>query len=239
MLFMNRHTPISESFDFEGDYGEGYEALARALIPGYLSSFRQAVALLEGRLGSDAHVLVVGAGTGIEIITIQIAQPAWRCTGVDPSFQMVEIARDRIAAAALGDGVELHNEYVHDLPEDIRFDAATCFNVMHFLEDDGSKEQLLQSISDRLDPGAPFILFDLHGTRTDPEYDEQYAAWRAYWRIQGLDEEDRAAFQAKIDTGIRWIPETRILELLAATGFEDVRPFFRGLLYGGWMVRHV
>ncbi|SVC97479.1 uncharacterized protein METZ01_LOCUS350333, partial [marine metagenome] len=49
---MNQHTAISDSFDFEADYGEGYEELARALIPGYLSSFRQAVALLEGRLGS-------------------------------------------------------------------------------------------------------------------------------------------------------------------------------------------
>jgi tRNA (cmo5U34)-methyltransferase len=235
---MNRNISINESFDFEGDYGEEYEALARALIPGYLSSFRQAVALLEGRLGSDAHVLVVGAGTGIEIITIQMIQPAWRCTGVDPSSQMVEIARDRIFEADLGDGVDLRNGYVHDLPADVRFDAATCFNVMHFLEDDGSKERLLQSISNRLDPGAPFILFDLHGTRTDPEYDEQYAAWRAYWRIQGMNEEDRAAFQAKIDMGIRWIPESRIFELLKATSFVDVRRFFRGLLYGGWIARH-
>ena len=234
---MNQHTAISDSFDFEGDYGEGYEELARALIPGYLSSFRQAVALLEGRIGSDPHLLVVGAGTGVEIITIQMLHPTWRCTGIDPSRQMVDIARDRIVEAGLGHSVELRNEYVHDLPQDIRFDAATCFNVMHFLADDGSKEMLLQSISDRLSSGASFVLFDLHGAKTDPEYDEQYTAWRAYWRIRGMEEKDRLAFQAKIETGIRWIPESRILQLLKATGFVDVRRFFRGLLYGGWIMK--
>ncbi len=220
-------------FDFEGDYGGGYEGLARTVIPGYLSSFRQALALLQGRLAPDAHVLVVGAGTGIEIVTLKTAEPEWRCTGVDPSEQMIDIARRRVAEAGL-DQVEIRHGYVDDL-EESDFSAATCFNVMHFLPDDGAKQGLLESIARRLEPGAPLVLFDLHGDRSTPEGAEQYAAWRRYWEIRGMEAEARESFEAELEAGIHWVSEQRILELLAGTGFVEVQRFFRGLLYGGWI----
>lgn len=49
---------------------------------------------------------------------------------------------------------------------------------------------------------------------------------------------ERAAFRARIDEGIHWASEARILELLAAAGFEDVWRYYRALLYyGGWISR--
>lgn len=198
--------------------------------------FQQALALLQGRLTSDARVLVVGAGTGIEIVTFKTAEPGWFCTGIDPSPQMIDIARRRIAEAGLEDGVELIEGYVEELAEQ-NFSAASCCNVMHFLPDDGAKKSLLGGICQRLEPGASLVLFDLHGDRSTHECREQYAAWQAYWKIRGMSREEIEAFQAQIEAGIHWIPESRVLELLAETGFEDVQLFFRGLLYGGWIAR--
>lgn len=222
-------------FEFDGAYGAAYEALARAVIPGYLSSFRQALALLEGRLGEEERFLVVGAGTGIEIVTFRSAHPGWHCTGVDPSVRMITLAQHRISEAGVGGGVVLRNGYVNGLPETPAFTAATCFNVLHFLDDDGSKTALLRDIAIRLEPRAPFVLFDLHGDRPSPEFDELYRAWQAYWRIQGMEESARADFLAELEAGIRWAPVERILELLEEAGFVEVRRFFTGLLYGGWI----
>lgn len=225
-----------EPFDFDGDYGDGYEQLARTVIPGYLSSFRQALALLQGRLSPSARVLVVGAGTGIEIVTFQAAEPGWRLTGVDPSAQMLDLAARRIRDA----GIEPAPELIHGTVEDLAgrgFDAATCFNVMHFLPDDGAKQALLAGIADRLAPGAPFVLFELHGDPAAPGFDEWFAAWHRFCAIQGMEDAERVAFQARIDAGIHWASEPRIRALLARAGFEDVRRYFRSLLYGGWIAR--
>ncbi|WP_420633772.1 methyltransferase [Candidatus Palauibacter sp.] len=225
-----------EPFDFDGAYGGGYERLARTVIPGYLTSFHQALALLQGRLGPNPRVLVVGAGTGIEIVTFKTAEPGWRLTGVDPSAQMIEIARHRVREAGVNDGVHLVHGRADDLDEG-GFDAATCFNVMHFLPDDGAKQALLRSIAERLAPGAPFVLFELHGDRGASHFGERFTAWSRYWEIQGMGEAERTEFRAKIDEGIHWISEARILELLAAAGLEDVQRYFRSLLYGGWISR--
>ncbi len=232
---MSERAIDAEPFDFEGDYGAGYEALARTVIPGYESTFRMATALLEGVLGGRARILVVGAGTGIEIVTLRRARPDWSCTGVDPSRQMIDIARRRVDEAGVADGVELRHGHVADLPAAPAYGAATCFNVLHFLPDDGAKAALLGEVARRLAPGAPFVLLDLHGDPASPRFAEMFAAWRAYWRIQGMGTEERAAFEAKLEAGIHWSPESRVLELLAGAGFEDVRPFFRGLLYRGWI----
>ena len=227
----------AKPFDFDGDYGNGYEQLARTVIPGYLSSFHQALALLRGRLGPRSRVLVVGAGTGIEIVTFHAAEPGWRLTGVDPSAQMLDIAAHRVREAGIADGaVELVHGTVADLAER-DFDAATCFNVMHFLPDDGAKQALLSGIADRLAPGAPFVLFELHGDPAAPNFDEWFAAWSRYWETGGMEDADRVAFRAKIDAGIHWASAARIRELLARAGFEDVKRYFRSLLYGGWIAR--
>ena len=239
----------AEPFDFDGDYGDGYEHLARTVIPGYLSSFRQALALLRGRLGPRARVLVVGAGTGIEIVTFKAAAPGWRLTGVDPSARMLEIAEHRVRQAGIRDGVR----FIHGTVEDLDgsglgagglgqggFDAATCFNVMHFLPDApgaGGKQALLSGIAEHLAPGAPFVLFELHGDPGAPDFDELFTAWVRFCEIQGMGAEELAAFRAKIDAGIHWASESRIHELLSRAGFEDARRYFRSLLYGGWIAR--
>ncbi len=229
----------TKPFDFDGAYGSGYEQLARTLIPGYLSSFRQALALLQRRLGPigpNPRVLVVGAGTGIEIVTFKTHQPGWLVTGVDPSPQMIEIARRRVSEAGVDEGVEFVCGEVGDLREG-GYAAATSFNVMHFIPDDGSKQAFLRGIAGQLAPGGSFVLFDLHGDRSAPGTGEMYAAWRRHWKNQGMDSAARTEFEARIEAGIHWVSEARIRELLAGASFEDARLYFRALVYGGWIAR--
>ncbi len=226
-------------FDFDGDYGEGYEALARQVIPGYRTLFPMFTAIIEPDLPPGGRVLVVGAGTGIELVALKRARPDLRLHGVDPSEQMLQIAERRVAEAGVASGVSLQTGYASDVPASPRFDAATLINVLHFVPDDGAKAALLNEIAQRLRRGAVFVLFDLHGDPGSEEHDRYMPAWRRYWRIRGMTAEEAAAFDERIRHGIHFAPAERVVALARDAGFTDPQRFFKGLLYGGWTFRRV
>jgi len=132
-----------------------------------------ALAWLQTHLKPGARVLVVGAGGGKEVTTF--ANQPWHLTGVDPSAQMLKIAEERWQELTPRAELELIQGEVADLPENGRFDAATCSLVMHFLPDDGSKTQILHDIANRLNANAPYIhvdIFDpMSGWPQDPTED--------------------------------------------------------------------
>ena len=227
----------NDAFNFDGDYGEGYETLARQVIPGYRTLFPMIGALIDPDLPRGARVLVVGAGTGIELVTFKGIRPDLRLHGVDPSRQMLELARHRVAETGRGDGVSFRLGYARDVPLTPRFDAATLINVLHFVPDNGEKAALLHDIARRLRPGAVFVLFDLHGDPGSEEHERYMPAWRRYWKVRGMSAEEVAAFGERIRDGIHFAPPERVLELARDAGFTDPQRFFKGLLYGGWTFR--
>src|SRR3546814_13141348 len=70
-----------------------YAANAPLKVPGLADLHRMVMLLLAEQAPGDAHILVVGAGGGMETRAIAEAQPAWRFTGVDPSPAMLDLAR--------------------------------------------------------------------------------------------------------------------------------------------------
>ena len=224
-------------FDFDGNYGERYEVLARRVIPGYRTLFPMFTALIEPELPRGGRVLVVGAGTGIEIVHLKRARPDLRVHGVDPSEHMLELAERRVAEAGVDDGVTLQLGYAADVPIDPPFDAATLINVLHFVPDDGGKAALLADIARRLRPGGVFVFYDLHGGDTPEEHERYLAAWRRYWKIRGMSPEEMRDFNDRIREGIHFLPASRSIELALAAGFEEPERFYKSLLYGGWTFR--
>ena len=226
-----------EAFNFDGDYGEGYEALARRVIPGYATLFPMISALIDPDLPPRARVLVVGCGTGIELVTFKGIRPDLRLHGVDPSDQMLELARRRVAGAGLADGISYQHGYASDVARSPLFDAATLINVLHFVPDDGSKDALMADIAARLKPGGVFVLFELHGDPGSEEHERYMPAWRRFWKIRGLTEAERSEFAERIRQGIHFATPERVVELARGAGFTEARRFFKGLLYGGWTFR--
>ncbi len=227
-----------EAFNFDGDYGADYEALARRVIPGYDTLFPMVGAVIDPELPEGGRVLVVGCGTGIELATFKRIRPDLRLHGVDPSRQMLELARRRVADAALDDGITYQLGYAADVALEPAFDAATLINVLHFVPDDGGKAALLRDIARRLRPGGVFVLFDLHGGDPGLEEHERYmAAWERYWEIRGMPEGEAAAFRERIRQGIHFAPPERAVALARDAGFAEPRRFYKSLLYGGWTFR--
>lgn len=226
-----------EAFNFDGDYGESYEALARRVIPGYATLFSMIGALIDPDLPPGARVLVVGAGTGIELVTFKRIRPDLLLHGVDPSDRMLELARRRVADMGLADGISYQHGYTSDVPLTLRFDAATLINVLHFVPDDGSKAELIADIAARLKPGGVFVFFDLHGDPDSEEHERYMPAWRRFWEVRGMTEAERFEFRERIRHGIHFATPERVVELARKAGFTEPRRFFKSLLYGGWTFR--
>lgn len=223
----DRNPPIAHS---------QYDESIRQFNAAYEPLFDMAYACLRSLAGEQANLLIVGAGTGMEICTFGRKSAGWRFTGVDPSGEMLAIADQKIAACGLSDRVELFRGYTDDLPAGRPFDAATCALVMHFLPDDGAKLRLLLSISQRLHSGAPLVLVDDFGDPGSEEFWRTVEAWKLYVKAEGADPQFvDEGFRDQILKRIQFVPEGRILELLGEAGFEKPTRFFTAFLYGGWI----
>jgi tRNA (cmo5U34)-methyltransferase len=233
----NEQSPGEANFDRNPPVGVSqYDQSIRLFTAAYEPMFLMAYAFLRSMIKEDARLLIVGAGTGMEICTFGQKSPGWSFTGVDPSAEMLSLARKKIDDRKIACTADLVNGYAHDLPEECRFDAATCILVMHFLPDDGSKLRLLRSIGNRLKPGAPLILVDGFGARDSDDFGRTVRAWKSFVKAQGVHPatvED--GFNGQILKRLQFVPEERITQLLAEAGLGRPLRFFTGFLYGGWV----
>lgn len=221
----------------EGDRGRSYDADIRFAMPGYELLHETAAALLRNALGDEARVLIVGAGTGEEVLRLGQANPEWRLTAEDPSAEMIAVAREKIEAAGLSGRVELVVGGVRDLPEGENFDAATMILVQHFLPDDGAKLDILRATAERLRPGAPLFLANMHGDLASAADRRRYLAWRTRQIARGMSVTDADGMFNGLPEVIHFVSEERTRELLREASFEEIEPVFRAFVIGGWFAR--
>lgn len=216
-----------------------YDDLIRQVVPGYDVLHRLIRLQLHALLGADAHILVPGAGTGMEIVTLGAGRPGWRFTALDPSPGMLEAARQRIGVAGLGGRTAYHHGTVEELPATPLFDAACLVLVLHFVPDDGAKAGLLQAIAGRLRPGAPLILADLFGEPESAAFGRLMAVWRDWQLDAGIEPDDVEKGFQHVVKDIHFVSEDRLAGLLSGAGFSAPEPFFRTLHFGAWMATRV
>ncbi|OKH54108.1 SAM-dependent methyltransferase [Calothrix sp. HK-06] len=211
-----------------------YDEMARQVLPGYEAMHTMALSILKSQLPTTANLLIVGAGTGMELIRYSQSNPKWSFLGIDPSANMLEIARTKIEQHNLSERITLQQTYTHELTSTPLYDAATSILVMHFIPDD-SKLGFLQSIAQRLKEGAPFILVDIFGKKGTPEFERIITYIQSYWQEMGRTEINIKEMLATFEKGIYPVEEARVYELLQQTGFTNITRFYTGLWVGGWV----
>jgi len=232
---MTRSESQPAAHTFDAEYAADYDRRTRIGVIGYEALHETAAGLLGASLGEDARVLAVGVGTGEEIVRLGRAHPRWRFTGVDPSPHMLAVARRRIAEAGLDDRTDLVEGTADILPPEPSYDAATLLLVMHFLPDDGSKLSLLRDVGARLRPRAPLVLVDLFGDRASDEFARSLATWQQMMVDAGFPRGEVETRFEHLQRQIAFVPEARITALLREAGLGEPRPFWRALLFGGWL----
>lgn len=230
-------TPTQSADKFDTSRANEYARQSRIALAGYDACHDLAACILAATLGPlrGAKVLVVGAGgTAQEIIAMAALEPDWRFTAVDPSAPMLEAATQQLQANDLLGRTDVHLGHVEDLPAQASFDAATLIGVLHHLNGDDAKRQILRSVQARLKPGAPLIVAGNHYAYASQPLLLQ--AWGQRWRQQGASAEEVRAKLGKILQGAD--PphsEAAVQALLHEAGFGEATRFFSSLFWGAWL----
>lgn len=232
-------TPPLAAGDIAAYFGAGHAVI-------YDRRIRQRCPTYEGlhrMLGSSlypmpeaAHVLIAGAGTGWEILTLGRRFPSWRFLAADLSADMLEACRRRAAEAGLASRVAYHCGDLRSFESAEAFDGATSVFVSHFISKRSDRLAFYRSIAKSLKPGAAFLLADLFGEKGTPQFSRHLEAWLASMAEQGVSAEDLAKDRAHLAADIAFLPEPELLSLLTEAGFESPTRFFQTWLFGGWVM---
>jgi tRNA (cmo5U34)-methyltransferase len=201
------------------------------LVPGFVDMQRMALLLLREGAPDDAHILVVGAGGGLELKRFAEAEVRWRFTGVDPAAAMLKLAEatlgPRMARVTLLEGTI-------DAAPDGPFDGATALLTLHFVERE-ERLRTLHEIRRRLKPGAPFVAAHHSIPR------EGRAAWlsryAAFAASSGVEPEKARTAAGAIAEKLPFLSPEEDEALLREAGFGDAALFYAAFTFRGWIAR--
>ncbi len=208
-------------------YGDG----PPKFVPGFFDLHRMAGILIRERAPADAHVLIHGAGGGLELRSFATDNPDWTFVGVDPALPMLQQAETLLGAFA--DRAQMHHGYIDTAP-DGPFDAATSLLTLHFLDAD-ERRRTVSEILRRLKPGAPLIVAHSSFPQDATGRDIWLSRYAAFATASGADpamaekaRETVAAFDCLFDPDM----DARILR---EAGLLEVTAFYAAFTWRGWV----
>ncbi len=200
-------------------------------VPGFHDLQKMAGLLLAERARDDARVLVLGAGGGLELKAFADMRPGWSFCGVDPSAQMLDLARRTLGPHT--SRVEFHEGYIDTAPAG-PFDAASCLLTLHFIPQD-ERRRTLAEVHRRLKPGAPFVV----AHHSFPQHGEEKAKWLARYAAfavaSGVPAVHAESAIAAIGERLPALSPEQDEALLRDAGFADVSLFYAGFTFRGWV----
>jgi tRNA (cmo5U34)-methyltransferase len=200
-------------------------------VPGFHALQRMTALLLAETVPHDGRVLVLGAGGGLELKVFAEAQEAWRLVGVDPSAEMLKLARDTLGP--LASRIELHEGYIDTAPEG-PFDGATCLLTLHFLPAEERLQTLIE-LRRRLKPGASLIV----AHHSIPQSEDRKARWlnryAAFAVASGIPTADANNARVGIGNRLPMLSPEEDIALLQQAGFADVELFYAAFTFKGWV----
>lgn len=200
-------------------------------VPGFAGLHRMMNLLLAETVPDAADILVLGAGGGLEIKAMADFRPGWRFAGVDPSADMLQLARQTTADHA--ERVTLTEGYIQAAPES-PFDAATSLLTFHFIPRDQRLETLRQ-IRRRLKPGAPFVLAHISFPQAEPERSAWIARHVAYGQPDNVDPDTSAKAREAIGTRLTILSPDEEEAMLREAGFSNIALFYAAFSFRGWV----
>ncbi|MEM8507666.1 MAG: class I SAM-dependent methyltransferase [Bacteroidota bacterium] len=212
---------------FEGSRATNYDSFVEDWIPNYdyfMSIFPSVLVNAP-----EKTLLAVGCGTGNEILALKTADKAWSVTGVDPSPEMIKIAKQKLASL---ENIRLFLGEVAQLKNKGQFGAASLILVLHFIKYPNEKLALLLEIQKRLRPGAPFIIMGIVGNK---------AQLRGNLEVlksllpEDLTQKEIDERMDRITNDLHRTSEEELEKLMAKAGFEKPTRFFQTSIYSGWI----
>lgn len=209
----------------------GYAARTERLVPGLRDLHRMAAVLLaEGESAADACMLVLGAGGGLELKALADAQPGWQFDGVDPSAEMLQLARQTLGP--LSKRVRWHEGLIDGAPPG-PFDGATCLLTLHFLPRE-ERLRTLQALR-RLRPGARLVIAHHSFAYDGADPDRWLRRNAAFAAPPGSAAAPDAASFAAMKQRLPVLTPQQDADLLHEAAFTDVELFYAAFSFKGWV----
>lgn len=181
-----------------------------------------------------ASLLMVGIGTGSEVRPFaRYAGAGVRFTGVDPSPDMLAIAREKLAAEGLLERTSLHACELRDLARGPLFDGAQMIGVLHHLPGDEARLELLREIAGRLKPGAPFVIGCRAGDDPLLRAVEERRFFAAGPPPEAVEQRQKAMASLRVPAS-----DAEVVALLAQAGFMAPCLIFGELHFKVWVTRY-
>ena len=196
-----------------------YDQRIRAVLPGYDLMQEILVDHMCTLLGDAAHVIVIGAGTGNELLRLGRLRPGWQLLGVEPSNAMACVAQKKIECANISN-VTLIRSSVFDVEPIVTFDACSLSLVMQLFNVAG-KVRLLQHAYRLLTANALLVLFDTCCRDSEAEFSIDLEAMSNHNSRNGLDAQDSANNAATLADRFQLISAEHTEKLLAEAGSTE------------------
>jgi tRNA (cmo5U34)-methyltransferase len=205
----------------------------RRFVPGFESLHQMAAILIAEHAPANAHLLVLGAGGGLELRAFAQAQPQWRFTGVDPAGPMLHLAEQVLGTDS--SRATFVEGYIDDAPAG-PFDAATCLLTLHFLP----REERIRTLSEmrrRMLSGAPLVVVHSSFPQQEPARENWLRRYADFAVSSGADQADAEAARAAVAASLVLLDPEEDVRCLEQAGFSDVEQFFAAFTWRGWFAR--
>lgn len=193
--------------------------------------------LAFAELRPHARVLCVGVGTGAELLYLAKAFPTFQFVVTDLSEAMLDVCRERAAAAGITERVSFHVGYLDTLPESVSFDAATCILVSQFLVNIEQRRDLFRQIAARLTARGLLLSADLAADASGHAFEPLFELWTRAWRYSGIADQQIESMCSAFGRDVAVLPPNEVAALIASSGFETPVPVFQALLMRAWFAR--
>ena len=186
----------------------------------------------------NARILCVGVGTGLEMAYLAKRFPQWSFTAVEPSGAMLDVCRKKAKNEGFLYRCHFHEGYLDSLPGGDPFDAATCFLVSQFIQEEEARSEFFRAIAARLQPGAILASSDLASDVGSSEYEALLRVWfNMMAGAVGMPPEGLERMRAAYAKDVAILPPARVESLLRAGGFEAPVQFYQAGLIHAWFSR--
>jgi len=201
------------------------------MVPGFADMQRMSLLLLAENAPTDARILVLGAGGGLELEVFAKAQPQWQFDGVDPSAEMLQLAQTRLHAQL--SRIQFHHGLIDAAPAG-PFDAACCLLTLHFIARD-ERRRTLSEIHRRLRPGAPLVVAHFSFPQEAAVRGRWLARCTAFAVASGLDPDKALAREKGLGAQLPILSPDDDEALMREAGFSGVELFYAALGFRGWV----
>ena len=167
----------------------------------------------------------------LELKAFAEMQPGWHFYGVDPSAEMLELARTTLGPMA--PHVRLHEGYIDSAPMG-PFDGATCLLTLHFLPP-AERLKTLQELHLRLKPGAPLVVAHHSFPSEDPVRDRWLSRNAAFAAASGVPVVQAEGSITAIKERLPVLSPQQDVDLLREAGFTDIDLFYCAFTFKGWV----